>query len=230
MNRDEILTLSEHLQCLGTKALTLDRYLQRKAWGIYYSVWAASILLFILIPYPIGLIRQPYIQLAAYVVLYMLIMSFAFAFSWKGFSKAERLSSLERDLSQSHYNSLKQKARSRTLIYIVIMLAVLILSSCFLRSFIGALLEFTFLALVDLYLYSTLGKSLGKIPIEGLIAVSVFMFSDIGSFLILAIFRNPVYISYFWIPTILVWFFASIYSLYHASDGLSEQIISRECN
>ena len=31
---------------LGTKAVRLDRYLQRRAWGVYYSIWAVSILLF----------------------------------------------------------------------------------------------------------------------------------------------------------------------------------------
>ena len=180
MNRDEIQALSEHLKCLGTKAVRLDRYLQRRAWGVYYSIWAVSILLFTFLSYPISLIRGAYLQLAAYVIAYVLIVLFASYFSGLVFSKARRLANLESDLSDHQDRNIKKKCGIGTLVLAVLIVAIIIIGSDLLRTAIGVLLEVIILALIDLYVYRMLGKSLGKIPFEGLMAVSVFMFSDVS--------------------------------------------------
>lgn len=230
MNRDELLALSEHLRCLGTKTVRLERYLQRRAWGVYYSIWAASILLFILLPYSIDFISRPYLQLAAYVVSYVVIILIASFSSGLVFSKAKRLASLERNLSENQGDDIKKNSSSGILIFIILIIAIVIIGSGLLKTFIGILLEFAFLAFVDLYVYRMLEKSFDKIPVEGLMAVSFFMFSDIGSAASSLIFRNSEYFGYFWIPAIFAWFLASIYSLYHASDDLVEQADSKECS
>jgi hypothetical protein len=230
MNRDEIQALSEHLKCLGTKAVRLDRYLQRRAWGVYYSIWAVSILLFTFLSYPISLIRGAYLQLAAYVIAYVLIVLFASYFSGLVFSKARRLANLESDLSDHQDRNIKKKCGIGTLVLAVLIVAIIIIGSDLLRTAIGVLLEVIILALIDLYVYRMLVKSLGKIPFEGLMAVSVFMFSDVGSAATVFIYRSPEYFGYLWIPTIFAWFIASIYSIYHARDELVVQIDSQECN
>ena len=230
MNRDELSALSEHLKCVGTKAVSLDRYLQRRAWGIYYSIWAFSIFLFIFLSYPIDFIRQFYAEIIVYIASYVLIVVFASYFSGLVFSRAKRLASLQRDLSDPDDWSPKKNSLIGIMLFILLIAAISLISSGLLRTFLGILLEVTFLAFIDLYVYSMIKRSLGKIPLEGWVAVSVFMFSDIGSALTVIIFRSPEYFVYFWIPTVVAWFLASIYSLYHARDELIDHEGLQECN
>ena len=230
MNQDELSALSDHLKCVGAKAVSLDRYLQRRAWGIYYSIWAFSIFLFIFLSYPVGLIKQSSVQIVVYIISYVLIVVFASYFSGLVFSKAKRLLNLQRDLSVLDQNDSNKNSFIGILVFILIVVAISVISSGLLRTFLGILLEVMFLALIDLYVYVMLKKSLGKIPGEGLMAVSVFMFSDIGSAVTVVIYRSGAYFEYLWIPTVIAWFLASIYSLYHARDELVDQVNMQECN
>jgi ABC-type Na+ efflux pump permease subunit len=229
MNRDEISALSEHLKCLGIKAVKLDRYLQRRAWGIYYSIWATSIFLFTFLSYPIGLIKETYLQLGAYFISYAVIIISASYFSGIVFSKAKRLANLQRNLSGINNEDSNKNSLTGILLFIVLIVALIVISSGLLRTFLGIILEVTALGLVDLYVYHMLKRSLNKIPYEGLMAVSVFIFSDIGSAVTAIIFRSPEYFLYLWIPTIVIWFFASIYALYHARDELIDRADLQEC-
>jgi hypothetical protein len=230
MNQDELSALTDHLKCVGKKAVTIDRYLQRRAWGIYYSIWAFSIFLFIFLSYPVSFIKQPTVQIVVYIISYVLIVIFASNFSGLVFSKAKRLANLQRDLSVQDHRESNKNSFIGIILFILIVVAISVISSGLLRTFLGILLEVTFLALIDFYVYVMLKKSLGKIPGEGLMAVSVFMFSDIGSALTAIIYRSGVYFEYLWIPTVAAWFLASIYSLYHARDELADQADMQECN
>ena len=230
MNQDELSALSEHLKCVGTKAVSLDRYLQRRAWGIYYSIWAFSIFLFLFLSYPIDLIRLFYVQIIVYIASYIIIVVFASYFSGLVFSRAKRLASLQRDLSNLDKREPMKNSLIGILLIILLIAAIILISSGLLRTFLGILLEVTFLAFIDLYVYNMIKRSLGKIPYEGWMAVSVFIFSDIGSALTVIIFRSPEYFEYLWIPTVVAWFLASIYSLYHARDELIDRADLRECN
>jgi|GEM_PF-2076367 hypothetical protein len=230
MNQDELLALSDHLKCVGTKAVNLDRYLQRRAWGIYYSIWAFSIFLFIFLSYPIGYINQGYIQLLAYITSYVLIVFFASYFSGMVFSKAKRLVNLQRSLSYPQQMDPEKNSFIGILLIVLLVAAISLISSGLLKTSLGILLEVSFLGFVDFYVYRMLKKSLGKIPYEGLMAVSFFMFSNIGSAITVIIYRSSEYFEYLWIPTVIVWFLASIYSLYHARDELVNQPDMQECN
>lgn len=230
MNSDELSALSNHLKCVGIKAVNIDRYLMRRAWAIYYSIWAFSIFLFIFISYPIGFIRQGYIQLSTFIVSYILIVIFASYFSGIAFAKARRLASPQRNLSNVDNKDTDKNSLTGILVFILIIAVMIIISSGIIRTILGILSEAAFLGFIDMYVYRMLKKSLGRTPYEGLMAVFVFLFSDIGSALSVIIFRSSEYFAYFWIPTVAAWFLASIYSMFHSGDELANNPEMQECS
>ena len=50
MSDQQTEEIARQLICVGNRAVVMERYLLRKAWGIYYAIWALSILLFIYLP------------------------------------------------------------------------------------------------------------------------------------------------------------------------------------
>jgi nitrogen fixation protein FixH len=230
MNQDELLALSDHLKCVGTKAVNLDRYLQRRAWGIYYSIWAFSIFLFTFLSYPFSLITSVDIQVAAYAISYVLIVIFAGYLSGLVFSKASRLARLQNVLSDKSQDKTDGGKVISYLIFFAIIVALVVIGTDLLRSLGGVILEASFLAIVDIYVYRMIRKSLGAIPLEGIAAISTFMFSNIGSAFSDIILKSPFYYGYFWIPTIIVWFIASVYAIYHSPDELQDKTDFQECS
>ncbi len=227
MNRDELSELSDHLKYVGIKAVHLDRYLQRRAWGIYYSIWALSFFLFAFLTYPIELIPQEYLRDVAYIFSYTIIIAVAGYVTGVVFSKAIKLSKFENTIFRK-YQANKPKNFSMSYIMLLIIVALVITGTLLLRNFAGLFLITSFLALLDIYIYRMIRKSLGRLPPEAIAAVSVFMLSDLGGALATVILRSAYYFGYFWIPTIIVWFLASVYSIYNASEELTSQDSSQE--
>ncbi|WP_393971782.1 hypothetical protein OXIME_000366 [Oxyplasma meridianum] len=230
MNEDDISKILDRLKCVGMKATRLDRYIIAKAWGIYYAIWALSILLFSGLPYLFYLIKQPFIQTVAFLVSYLVIIVSASYITGLVFSKAARLSKLNSVLKMDSKREPERNSWIGLSIFIAIIIAIVIIGSDVLLNSIGSLVAAAIFILIAIYVYSMIKKSLGRVPLEGLIAVSAFIFSAVGGWLSVLIFHSSEYYGDFWIPTIITWFLASFISLFNATNAISDADTQEGCN
>ena len=85
MNEEVIGETIENIRNTGKRALAFDTFILRRAWGIYYSVWALSISLFVFLPFVIPYILPEDVQVFAYPVIYSLVNFLAALFTVRTF-------------------------------------------------------------------------------------------------------------------------------------------------
>ena len=77
MTDHQIEDVARQLICVGNRAMAMERYILRRAWGIYYAIWALSILLFIYITNTLSPIKHPIFQEVACGTSYGIIIAVA---------------------------------------------------------------------------------------------------------------------------------------------------------
>ena len=77
MSDQQIEDIARQLICVGNRAVAMERYILRRAWGIYYAIWTLSILLFIYIPNILSPIKHPIFQDVAFGTSYGIIIAVA---------------------------------------------------------------------------------------------------------------------------------------------------------
>lgn len=218
MTEEDYGEILEHLRKIGGRAVRLDRYLMKRAWGVYYLIWATSILLFSSLPFLFNLIHQPDVQLVSYLVVYIIIVVVATYFTGLVFRKAVMLSKLEDSLNKHAKQSGFFGNNLGPIVFLALIVALVIIGSSFIQNMVGIIVETALLFVIDVYVYRSLKGSLGRVPIEGIIAVLAFGFSDIGSGVSVIVLNTSMYFGYFWGVTIVAWILASLYSFYAARD------------
>ena len=229
MTDHQIEDVARQLICVGNRAVVMERYLLRKAWGIYYAIWALSILLFIYLPNLLNPIRPAYLQDIAFGASYAAIILVAGYISGFVFSRAAGAAKLQEDLAGKSSRNVKASILNFTIMVFLFLMVILLATGLF-RSFFGALLEAIILALVAVYVYHSVSRSMGKVPAESAIAIITFIFSDIFSTFSAIITRGGFYYADFWIPTVVAWLLASLISFANAGDELLQNINTEECN
>lgn len=218
MNEGSIREIFERLKSTGEQALAFDAFVFRRAFGVYYSVWALSIALFISFPLIISYLVPEDVQVFAYPLFYSLVGVLATLYTTKVFSKARGIIRFRKAVKGL---DLGEKRRNWRYYYVWAMIVlVMILFSVSFNSVLRFVLLFIFLVAFDFYIYHILKASFGKVPVEGLLATYVYGFSAFSSFFIGIILRHYLFFEILWIPTIVVWFLASLYSLYRAPEDL----------
>jgi hypothetical protein len=221
--------IAQQLICVGNRAVTMERYLLRRAWGIYYAIWALSILFFIYIPVFLNPIKSVVLQDFAFTISYGIVIAVASYFSGLTFRKIARTAKLQRALSKPPKLSLKDLMLKYSVL-IVLFLLVILLATGFFRSLHGVCLEAAILAIIPFYIYRGVSQSLGKVPVEAILAIGVFLFSDLGSAVSIILTRGAYYYPEFWVPTVIAWFLASIFSFANSGEELLHNINQEECN
>ena len=208
----------EQLKLTGKRALAFDNFVMRRAWGVYYAVWAVAITLFVFISNLISILVPAGLQWIAYPVVYVLIGVLATLSVSSSFSKAGAAIHLRRSL----YGE-KQEGRRNFYFYFLgwlVLISAMVLISIDFQSYVGFIVLTGFLSAIALYVYASLKKHFGRVPAEGRLAVGVFAFSTIGGITAAAITNNPIVYELFWIPTIASWLFAALYTMYKAPEDL----------
>ncbi len=78
MSDQQTENIAQQLICVGNRAVVMERYLLRRAWGIYYAIWSLSILLFIYIPEFLNPIKSVVLQDFAFILSYGVIIAGGF--------------------------------------------------------------------------------------------------------------------------------------------------------
>ena len=229
MTDQETEHIAQHLLCVGKRAMVMERYLLRRAWGIYYAIWALSILLFIYLPNLLNPIRPVFLQDLVFGAAYSAIIAVSGYFSGVVFSRAARAAKLQGYLSGNFKRNFKDAIINYTTMILLFILVILLATGLF-KFFFGVFMESMILVLVAVYVYRWVIRSLGKIPPEAALAIITFILSDIFSTVSVIVTRGAFYYADIWIPTVAAWFLASIISFANAGDELLQNVSQEECN
>jgi hypothetical protein len=199
------------------RALEYQRYLFRRAYGVYYAVWAAA--LFLLIPpAPLGTFLGLTGALSSVITVAMdlvILVGAAFATA-RIFRNVHRSLELRRTLEPGQRGGRPKYFGA----WLGLTYAIVIAADVFLPTHAQAIL-FAALIPVPFVIFYLLGLAFpGKRPIEGVLAVSAYGASAAISLVLSIVGAYPWLPPLAWSVTVAVWLFAAIFSLLRAPDEL----------
>jgi hypothetical protein len=209
----------EVLGRLADRALTFQNFILRRAFGLYYAIWAAAFVVFIVVPAVVS-VAYPALSgwgLAGYYVFIAgILLGAIWATSW-AFGQTYRTSRF-RD-ARAHRTSARSYFGPTLVIGVAIF--ILVVAVALLNSFAGLLVLDACLGVVNLWLLFTVRRLFERLPPEGAVAVGTYAISIVGSAVALVLTRSQTDYALLWVVAIAGWTFCGIYALYHASEELA---------
>jgi len=201
------------------RALTFQSYLIRRAWGVYYAIWAAALVTFFVFP---ALVAEAYPSLSflgeiTYYALILAVLGLAtWATSWS-FGQTFRALNFRRAVHREgphHWHFY---------LFLTIGLAtfVAILAVAYLSSFAGLLALDAALAVINIWILVAVRDTFARVPPEGSIAVGTYAVSVVGSATALVLTHSQSWFGAFWVVAIIGWSFSAVYALYHAPEEMT---------
>lgn len=203
---------------IGNRALTFQEFLIRRAWGLFYGVWAIDILM--------NLIGSFFLISAANLAFSLLTIVSGFFVSTEVFRKARNASTFRNVLSRDGRGRRGNLSSYFALGFVAYVSVILVLSLHFSGSALaGRLAGLSFLALVVLagtLTFFASWRGLGKVVVENALASSTMILGGSVSFIVQSMFPSVGYEMLGWGMVIAAWIIAAMISLYSASDYLGE--------
>lgn len=215
--------VSGYFKSIGEKSIGYQLYIMRRAWGVYYAVWAIAFVIFSMSPIFIFGTFSGFLPIFIYIACYGITWYTAGYLTYRIFSRNKKVNELRKIIG------LKSNTRERLLRYYLLC----VLTSFILISIAGILsgiwvesLIFIILMYISYIIFKNLSNSFDKIPTEGYIALISFVVSTVSSTLLPIILKGS-YLSYYlssasWVPAIVAWLFSSYYALYMAPMEMAE--------
>lgn len=201
---------------LGQRALRFEEYLLRRAWGVYYAVWAFTFLMFFSIPSVVyvispSLASSPY----PYFLGYGLAGGLGSWATYVNFQRVYRTTRLRRALSGT--KRVSRRLRFLALVLIWVSPFLLFFVPYQILGFRGLSMGYLVLIYVAAWIYISLRRSFTSFPLEGVFAIASFT-----SACILSVY-SVLEAQYFvlqttWLVTTIVWTFCALYALYRAPE------------
>jgi hypothetical protein len=219
--------IKDFLSAMGKKSMSLYRYSTRRAFGIYYSIWAMAIFFFVFFfPQLTIFIPEDIPGAISVILMFFGVFFIATYFTVRVFTRAGKAMNLEDVFHTGRKHIWIRAYQLSNILFITVFLSVVVFFS--LRSsgsaFLGYIVMYSMLFAISLYLLLYLKISLSRIPLEGYVASFSYMFSSLASILIILIFRPVAFpempIQLAWSPTIIAWIFSSMYAFYMAPGEL----------
>ena len=214
---------SEDIIEINKKAIIFERFIIRRAYGLYYLIWAFALLEFILVPiilFSTNFTDLEYLYII-WILIYFITLFTAIKLTKNLFSKIYRTYKLEYGIRNSRFKRIN---------YVYMLAAVLLLvgfAYFFQRDYFYYAL-FLYITNIVLFtmgfrIFEYIKLSFQNIPVEGYIAVYSYITSAAGTmlFFITSSFflKNLIPYSFLiWIIALAGWFFSSYYAVYHAPD------------
>lgn|SRR5487761_112706 len=221
MSSDDSLTPGR-LETIAHQALSFQRYVFRRAWGIYYAVWTVAIAVFTF-GYQIPFLSEFPANVAwiPYAILYGGVGTIAGLASFWIFGNAWRTLELRRAVGIRE----EKYRRKHILLIILWWVAIYAVIGISFTLFEGQAFTVLYGALfvVEIFLFYQLRASFqDRLPTEGKIALVSYGLSTTISLAVSVLGLNPVLYTPLWIITIAAWFYSALYALRHAPDDLVE--------
>ncbi|MGP6206822.1 hypothetical protein ACNF42_02135 [Cuniculiplasma sp. SKW3] len=218
MSEDNI---ENFLRDIQIKSISMFRYSIKRAYGIYYSIWAIAIFYFIFLS-PLLFINLQDSVLGDIVEAlgFTAVLLAATYFTFMAFSRSSRSKELENIFHIKRIKLWANLYRWFNVIFISAYSIAIIYLINAMPIFLSYIIFYMLLLMISFFLLLTLKVSLGRIPLEGYVASFSYMFSSLSSTLIFALFHPAVFplmaIQILWAPTEMGWIFAGMYSFYTA--------------
>src|SRR5579875_1578527 len=211
MSNDKIKNFADDLMRIGLRALIIQRFILRRAWGVYYAIWAISFTIFFFLP-----IINNYFQVNDNYLLnyieYILALTIAGITTWYNFSKTYKILTFKKIFETTNNNKLRRKYWIFWLLYSIVLSIVIY------YYWILSLLYISLLVIPIINLFS-LKRTFDKIPFEGLLSNSSFFIACILSIVIMQYFANDILYA-IWAIESFIWGFSGFYAIYQAHEEL----------
>ena len=212
---------SDKIIQINQRALNFERFILRRAFGLYYLVWALAILEFIGTPL---ILEYFYSNLTYFIIIYLIgyfiTLVIGISLSRTIFLKVFRTYKFR------HQGIYKDRKKIYYL-YPVLILLIIVFSYVLQRPFF---FQGLYVYIINLLLFvfgfrllKYIKISFEKVPPEGYIAFYTYDISAAGSILFFIIsselFKNLVLYSFIpWTLALFGWLFCAFYAIYHAPD------------
>ncbi len=210
------------LEAIAERALTFQRYILRRAWGIYYAVWTVAFAAFVLInflPIPANLSQNILASELIFGTLYGSIGLAAGVATIRIFGNAHRTLRLHRILTRDRQG--KAKTYSFLIGWWASLYVIIALSFAFFGQHALSVL-FASLFSVEIFIYYQMRISFpNRMPFEGKVALLSYGFGTTFSFLTSLFIYNSLIFTIGWGSILIVWLFCALYALRHASEELA---------
>lgn len=221
MSVDDTVVPGE-LEKIARHALIFQKYVFRRAWGIYYAVWTTAITIFTFgYRLPFSALFPASVAWIPYALLYAGVGTLAGIASFWIFGSAWRTLKLRRVVGEPN-----KRLRRKYFLLIVLWWAATYAAigiSFTLFEVHAFTVLYGALFLIEIFLFYQLRTSFpNSMPPEGKIALASYGFSSTLSLVVSILGINPVLYTPLWIVTIAAWFYCSVYALRHAPDELVE--------
>ncbi len=204
------------------RALEFQGFLLRRAWGLYYLVWALALAIFFVVP---GALAR-YLALASLpeAVLYDAVQGAAIVLvlwvTWWAVAQSGRAGRLR--------DALEGRPRtSRVFLQIVAWgaaITVLVVTVGFVSALAGFLVLDASVGGIVLWLLVQARRWFRPVPPEATLAVAAFAVSVASSAVVLVLTRQPVLFAGCWLLATACWAFAGAYGLFRAPEEMTRGV------
>ncbi len=206
-------------KCIVQRNLAFQRYVFRRAWGVYYGMTAAAIAIIIYLSM-VG------IDVVAGLVVGLTIVLALIVATGLLFRKAYRVVELRQTVWRNRW-----ERRPLLLIWplVIVFFFSVIVAAIFLPSYFYLILYATEIPLTLVAWFSLKLSFPEGTPVEGALAILSYVFIVVLSFVLTFIgeaFGISASTTLLWVAITLIFFFASIYALLHAPDEL--EVLAKE--
>jgi hypothetical protein len=206
---------------VAKKALLFQRHIFRKAWGIYFSLWACAFTIYIFVPPLLQTLGVPSAFVNGYPLVaadlaVSVILGLA---SGRMLERARRSAFVYRAFLSAHSLFDRKWFVAWWIAYFVGIIAASIFSSAHLLSVVFGLGT----SVTALFYYTLRSSFPEELPTEGKLAIFFFGFATTASFVLSFFPTNYFAYGIVWGANILVWFGASLVLLLHSDKAFAEE-------
>ena len=211
-SEDEI----ELIRSTYEKALRFQEYVLRRAWGIYYALWAAIISSYLVVPSLVSLF-YPSAPGYLYFLFYSIASLLGTLATTRIFLVARRTLELRNAL---HRRGRASSYRGVLLIWLAVFVAFAAAAAASESAFIATYVAV--LTFIDAYIYRALRLSFPRIPFEGYVALGTYTVSIAVFALSFLRVLPSISMTASTAITVAGWVFSALYALYHAPEAMVE--------
>jgi hypothetical protein len=210
---------AETLGAIADRALTFQGYLLRRAWGVYYAIWAAAIAGFIVVPATFAS-RIPSFGWPTTVAYYAFLIAVTVVATW---ATSWTFGQTIRAIRLREARTPRSRPRRRFLLWLGIGFSILALIAIVAseNSYAGLLAVDACLGVLNIWILIAVRRTFPRIPAEASVAVGSYAVSVLGSAFALVVTHSQTWFALLWIVAILGWGFSAVYALYHAPEELA---------
>jgi hypothetical protein len=201
------------------RALEFQGYRLRRAWALYYLIWAPVLIVLFVVP---GVLAGPLaspttVEVVLYDALQAVAIVAAIWATWWSVAQAARTGRLR--------DTLEGRALSRRWFLQIlawgIAITALVVTVGFVSLFAGLLVLDASLGGIVLWLLVQVRPWFHPVPLEATVAVGSYAVSVGSSAVALVLTHSQFLFSAGWTVAPLAWAFAGVYALYHAPEELT---------